>query len=209
MKSKKYYLWIIGIIIFSLAMTGTGLAQEWATALSYQMSLPGGDTKDFIGATSFRGMGLDVRYKIDPDTRVGMFFGWNVFYERVEETVELQTDHPGAVTGTHDRYLNAYPIMLSVQRFFGQAGGMQPYAGLNLGGFIMSQKFDIGLSSLSNDQWQWGGAPELGVIIPLNYDASLMINGKYNYAFTGESVLGQDINNSYWVIGIGVAWEGY
>ena len=200
---------ITGIMVFSLAMTGTGLSQEWATALSYQISIPSGDTKDFTGATSFRGMGLDLRYKVDTDTRVGLFFGWNVFYERVEETAELKTDHPGAVTGTQDRYINAFPIMLSVQRFFGQTGGTQPYAGLNLGGFIMSQTFDIGLSRVTDDQWQWGGAPELGIKIPLQYDTSLMINGKYNYAFSGESVLGNDINNSYWVIGIGVAWAGY
>ncbi len=209
MRSTKFYVWIVLTVVFCLTLTGTGLAQKWSTAMSYQISLPGGDTKEFIESTSFRGMGLDFRKEINSATTVGLFFGWNVFYERTTKTIEINTDNPGALTGTQDRYLNSFPIMLSLQRSFGSSGGLQPYVGLNIGGFIMAQELGIGLRLFSDTQWQWGGAPELGVIIPVDIDVDLVINAKYNYAFTGESAVGADVNHSYIMIGIGCAWSGY
>jgi hypothetical protein len=209
MKSTKLYLWIGLAAAACLAISENGLAQDWSTALSYQISLPGGDTKNFTGETSFRGIGLDLRKEIAPATTAGLFFGWHVFYERIDETIQIQTENPGAITGMQDRFLNSFPIMLSLQRFFGKAGGIQPFLGLNAGGFIILQEIGFGVSVFENDEWQWGGAPELGVVVPIDRDVSIIISGKYNYAFTGESVLGTDINNSYWTLGIGFAWEGY
>lgn len=209
MRSSKFYLWIVLAVVYCFTISGTGLAQEWSTALSYQISLPSGDTKDFTDKTSFRGIGLDFRKEITRATSIGLFFGWNVFYERTSETIEIQTEKPGALTGTQDRYLNSFPIMLTVQHSFGKSGELQPYAGLNIGGFYMVQKLGIGLSQFQNDQWQWGGAPELGLIIPVERDTDIIINAKYNYAFTGESAVDADVNYSYWMIGIGCAWSGY
>jgi hypothetical protein len=209
MKSNTLYLCILFTAILCVATTGSVLAQEWSTALSYQISFPSGDTKDFTGETSFRGIGLDLRKEIAPATTAGLFFGWNIFYERTSETIEIHTENPGALTGTQDRFLNSFPIMLTIQRYFGKPRGPQPYVGLNAGGIVMLQELGIGLSSFKNDQWLWGGAPEVGVVVPLERDLNLIINGKYNYAFTGESALGNDVNHSYWVIGIGFAWQGY
>ena len=209
MRSTKFYFWLVLTVVYCLTIPGTGLAQQWSTALSYQISMPSGDTKEFTDKTSFRGVGLDFRKKIASTTTVGLFFGWNVFYERTTETIELETNFPGALTGTQDRYLNSFPIMLTLQHAFGKSRSLRPYVGLNLGGFYMVQKLGIGLSQFQNDQWQWGGAPELGVIIPVEIDTDIIINVKYNYAFTGESAVGADVNYSYWMIGIGCAWSGY
>jgi hypothetical protein len=209
MKSTSKYLWIVFAAVYFLAIFGSGLAQDWSSTVSYQISFPSGDTKQFTGETSFRGVGLDFRKEIAPATSIGLFFGWNVFYERTGETIEIQTKHPGAVTGTQDRFLNAFPIMLSIQRFFGKAGGLQPYAALNAGGFIMMQELGIGISLFENNEWQWGGAPELGLMVPVDRNTAIIISGKYNYAFSGESAVGTDVNHSYWALGIGFSWSGY
>jgi hypothetical protein len=209
MKLTNIFLPIVLAVVYGLAFTGRGQAQDWSTALSYQISFPSGDTKEYTGETSFRGMGLDFRKEVANATTVGLFLGWNVFYERIAETVQIETDHPGALTGTQDRFLNAFPIMLTVHRFFGKRGGPQLIVGLNAGGFIMLQELGIGISSFENDQWVWGGAPELGVLVQVDRNAAIIISGKYNYAFTGESALGADVNHSYWTLGIGLAWSRY
>jgi outer membrane protein W len=167
MKRTINYFWIL---IVSVSLCGKVLAQDWYGAATYQISFPAGDTKDFTNATSFRGVGLDFRMALDKNMTWGLFFGWNVFYERVNETVEIENENPGAITSTQDRTLNSYPIMLTGHYYFGEKKGFRPYAG------------------------------------PVDYDFSIIVNGKYNYAFTGESVTGGDINHSYLNLNIGIVW---
>jgi len=73
----------------------------------------------------------------------------------------------------------------------------------------MAQRFAIGIHSFQQDEWQWGIAPEIGFLVPLSRGSTLIVNGKYNYAFTGESPVGADINHEYWTIGIGFAWSQF
>jgi len=204
----------VRLVVFLAFATGVvlvrpGRAQDWYGAATYQISFPLGDTKTFANKTSFRGIGFDFRKTVSPSTTLGVTFGWNVFHRRVRETLEIDTENPGAVTGVQDRTINAFPIMLNVHRYFGHEGGVQPFVGLNAGGYIMAQRFDIGLFTFQKDQWQWGVAPEIGFAIPLQSGSTLFINGKYNYAFTGKSAVGTDVNNSYISVGIGFAWLQY
>lgn len=201
-----FQLFLVGIICF--ALTNRANAQWWQGAVTYQISFPTGDTKDFAGETSFRGVGLDFRKAFNENTTWGFFAGWNVFHERINESLEVQLDDvPGVVTGLQDRTLNAFPIMLNIHRYLGQSGGIRPYVGLNAGGFINMERFEIGILSQDESRWDWGGAPEVGLVIPVQDRFTLLISGKYNYAFTGKSVIGTDINNSYFNINIGFAWQ--
>ncbi len=203
----KNMKWMLLIMIALLIPAKDGFAQRWFGSATYQMSLPSGDTENFVGETSFAGFGMDFRYNFQRNATVGFNFGWNIFHERVSETVYLETDNPGAITGTQDRYLNALPIMANAHYYIGKRGNIQPYIGLNLGGYYMYQKFSIGVSTIEEDSWEWGVAPEIGVIIPINREVGVIVNGKYNYAFTGESILGGDINHSYMGFNIGFVWR--
>jgi hypothetical protein len=53
---------------------------------------------------------------------------------------------------------------------------------------------------------QWVIAPESEVTIPVERDFGILLNGKYNYGFTGESVFGKDVNNSFWQLNVGIIW---
>jgi len=197
----------IGLLVFMAAEQG--FAGEWIGSVSYQISVPSGDTEKFIDNTSFRGLSLDFRKFIHKNTSLGFMTGWNVFHKRTSDTIELKTRNPGAITGLQDRLVNAFPIMINVHQYFGKRRDIRPYIGLNAGGFIMTQQFDIGIHSIQENEWQWGMAPEIGVLIPLKGYGSILVNGKYNYAFTGDSITGDDINHEYWMIGIGYAWSQY
>lgn len=198
---------LISILVFSFS--NHGFAQDFFGSVTYQISIPKGDTKNATDETSFRGFGLDYRMPVRKNTTVGFATGWNVFHERTTETIELETETSGAITGLQDRTINAFPIMLNVHQYFDTKKGIRPYIGLNAGGYLMHQRFDIGIYTFEENEWQWGMAPEIGVVIPLKGNGALIFTGKYNYAFTGKSPLGSDINHEYWMIGIGYAWSEY
>jgi len=208
MKIIKLKFWqMSAVFALVLLMFGTGYSQkeQWYGAFTYSVSIPTGDTKSFVEEISWRGIGLDYRYMIDRTYSVGLNFGWNVFYERAENKT-TQTEN-GAVTGTSDRTLNIFPIMANIHYYFGERKSVRPYVGLNAGGNYVNQRFAIGVFLWEDDSWQWAIAPEAGVAIPVERDFGILLNGKYNYAFTGESVFGTDVNNSYWQINVGVIWE--
>lgn len=206
MKSKKLFYWLLPVLVYFILPANHVYSQKWMGSLTYQISVPMGDTKDFTGKTSFRGIGLDFRYTVQKSTTVGFILGWNVFNERSYETTEIATDNPGTITGTQDSYLNSYPIMINAHYHFGNKGQVRPYLGLNAGGFIMTQRLGIGIHAFENTRWEWGVAPEAGILIPINYDSGFLVSGKYNYAFTGESAVGTDINNSYVSLSVGFYW---
>jgi hypothetical protein len=209
MRTQKFpnKIFIIGLMFVSIF--SQGYAQDWLSSITYQMSLPSGDTKNYIDETSFSGVGLDFRKMVSDKTTIGFLIGWNVFHKRSTETIELQTKNPGAITGVQDRYINSFPIMLSVHRYFGRGRSTTPYIGLNAGGFVMAQQLAIGIHTFQQDEWQWGIAPEIGIIFPLERNSALIVSGKYQYALSGESPVGGDINHEYWTIGIGFAWSQY
>ena len=203
----KLKFWqMFAVFALVLLMFGTGFSQkeQWYGAFTYSVSIPTGDTKTFIEEISWRGIGLDYRYMIDRTYSVGLSFGWNVLYERSTRTT--QTDN-GAVTGTSDRTINAFPIMANIHYYFGERKSIRPYVGLNAGGYVMNQRFEIGVFAWERDSWEWGIAPEAGVVIPVERDFGIILNGKYNYALTGEDVFETTINHTYWQINAGFVWE--
>jgi hypothetical protein len=207
MKLIKTKFWqMFAVFALVILMFGTSYSQkeQWFGALTYSVSIPSGDTKTFVDEISWRGVGLDYRYLIDRQYSVGLFFGWNVFYQRTNKTTEIEN---GAVTGTSDRYLNFFPIMANIHYYFGERKSVRPYVGLNAGGYYVNQRFAIGVFLWEDDSWQWAIAPEAGVAIPVERDFGILLNGKYNYAFTGQSVFGTDVNNSFWQVNVGVIWQ--
>ena len=207
MKVSKIFYWLFLVLVCFLIPQNQIYAQKWFGTATYQISFPLGDTKDYTDNTSFRGVGLDFRYTLNKSTTVGITLGWNVFYERNDETILVETENPGAITGTQDRYLNSFPIMASIHYYFGQKRGIRPYLGLNAGVYRMIQRLGIGISAIQNNRWEWGVAPEVGIIFPVDRELAILINGKYNYTFTGESVVGTDINHSYVTVGLGLVWR--
>jgi outer membrane protein W len=189
-------------------------AGHWYGAATYQVSFPTGDTKDFISDPSWRGFGFDFRYTMEKNISVGFVTGWNIFYEQVQGTTQLETNPPGAITSLSNRYINFVPVMLNAHYYMGEKGKYRPYIGLCAGGYYVDQEIQIGIADIINDSWEWGVAPELGVIIPFERDFGFIISGKYNFLFSEETVfsgsqLQKDIRNGYWGIQVGVVWQSY
>ncbi len=186
-------------IPLALLISNGAQAQEWYWGLSYGVASTTSDTKDFIDDTSWRNWGLDILARVKPNTAVGMYFGWNVFNDI---TQEVSTVNNAQIGGTQYRYINSFPMLVTVRQFMGDPGGMRFFVGGGVGAQYDKNRVDVGQWRIEDDQWHFAVAPEIGVILPLQSDAKWFVNAKYDYAFKAA-----DRTRSYFQLNIGVAWQ--
>lgn len=169
--------------------------------LSWQLGIPIGETHDYAPDVSWRGIGLDLATFVRPDLAVGMAFGWNVFFENTTSTLQYKGL---AITGNQDRTLNVWPVLVNARYFpkLGSHGDVQPYAGLNVGGYIIERYLAIGLTAFQETHFHFGLAPEIGVFFQ-NPVGAVFLNARYNMAFAAGGVPFQQFLS----INLGYAWE--
>src|SRR5512134_3611799 len=86
---------------------------QWFGAATWDISFPVEDTEKFVAEESFRGFGLDFRWQWRERTTFGLTTAWEIFHERTSESIEIENDTGGVtITGSQDRYINSFPIML-------------------------------------------------------------------------------------------------
>ena len=179
-------------------------AQDWFGMATYQISKGLGDTEEFIDDVSFLGAGLDLRKTLFGGTTAGVGMAWNVFHDRTEGVIELDN---GAVSGSQDRYINAFPVMFGLHQYIGNWRRSRVHFGVNAGGFLLIQTFRIGVTEFEEDSWEWGVAPEAGVVVPIRTGAWFAINARYQWSPTTQTLLGNEIELTYYQINIGIMWE--
>lgn len=188
---------------------GEAKAQDWWWGITYNMSatasLPGSSDSDvtFVDDFSFRGIGLEARYVPNRGGNLSYGFSgsWNVLNEKTNEVVNLPD---AAISGTQLRYFNSVPLLVNAHYYFGSRGGIRPYAGINAGTYWIERRVDIGLSSIKDDNWHFGWAPELGVIVPLGRpEVALIANARYNWAFSA----GGSGDQKYWGFNVGFMYR--
>ena len=192
----------MGIIATALSLTlvlsAGGSAQQWFWGFEYMVSSSAGDTKDFSSEFSWRNFGIEGRNLIEDNFSVGPYFGWNVFAQKTDTLISFA----GAdVNGTQFHYVNAFPVMATGHYYFGRRRGVRPYLGVGLGTYYVEKRLEIGTVAFQTRDWHLGVMPDVGVIIPVNYNVRAMLNVRYNYGFPagGNKV-------TYWTFGIGIGW---
>jgi hypothetical protein len=198
------------IATFTLFGIGSGLAQQSMWAFTYDVAFPMGETADYIGNTSWRGITIQGRTFIKPNISVGGSFSWQVFFEKVDETVDFSyqpeaLDRPvtGTLSGKQYRYINSLPIMVNAHYYMGDAliNAIRPFAGLSVGMAPTKKRTEVGIIALDDFNWHFALAPEIGVLVPLDPGIDFIATLKYNAALkTNDS-----INYSYLNIQIGLA----
>ncbi len=170
---------------------------------AYETGLPVGETNDYIGAFSGRGVTfLDIRAFVNPNLTLGGAISWQVLYE--EKTGTFTNEEQQTITGTTKRYINSFPFMAHAHYYFGQDDGSpNPYAGLGLGAFTVEQRTEAGLFSSTTDEWHFGIVPEVGILFPTTDDTAVILKVKYNHAFENGGNVGP---YQYFNFGLGFAW---
>jgi hypothetical protein len=175
------------ILIAFLAAISQNMMAQGNVAVTYNMALPLGKTADFIGSYSWQGVGLEGRWQVsDNDIYVGLSGGWNVFYENEYGT--FTTNDTRSTTGTQYRYLNSVPVFLSGYKYVSQSDVLTFYGGAGLGMIYNEQRKDFGLWMVKDDGWQFGLAPEVGIIYTVGFTTDLLFSIKYNYGFESENL---------------------
>lgn len=189
----------IFIILFSL-LSYSGFSQG-LFALTYDISVPLGETSDYTGKTSFRGFGMEGKSFISNNVALGGSFAWQTFYE--SEGVQTITEGTTTVTGTPYKYINSFPFLVTGNYFLNNEDEVRAYFGGGLGMYHIIQRTDMGLYSVEDKNWHFGLAPEVGIIVPVGYSTSyFLVNLKYNYAFKAND----SVNHSYLGINVGFAF---
>jgi len=153
--------------------------------LAYGVSLPLGDTGDYISNVSFRGASVAWRHYYKRDAAYGLNVGWNVFNKKSDTTL---TWPDMAATGNLWQYVNAVPLYAGwFKSFSTDRRSMRWYAGLNAGTAWIERRTDMGLLRREETNWHVALAPELGVHLP--YDSFIgYLALRYHYAFSaGEA----------------------
>jgi outer membrane protein W len=195
----KIYTYLT-LFLVVLATTTTN-AQVSTFGLNYNISIPTGNSGDFIGEASFRGASFEYTYV--PDDHFGVHFegGWNNFYEKIDKaTYERGTL---AITGTQYRYTESVPLFVGLNYFALPDAVIKPYAALGLGMIYTEQRNDVGLYSLVSNGWQFGLKPELGAAVALSENTFLKLSAKYYYGFRTDNLDAQ----SYIAFNMGLAFK--
>jgi hypothetical protein len=200
-KMSSRFLCSIAVTIIALTIglsSSRAMAQSqepWVIA-TYQIAFPEGDTKDFIDATSFRGIGLEGRWFVRPNLSAGVALDWNVFFKTTDKPIDIPH---GTLSGEQDRTINAFPILATVHYYMGP--DKMFYVGLGAGPYYMSQRWDVGLYAFSNTSWHFGFAPEIGVSHEMAPHIRAVLGLQYNHAFESENT-----KLEYWALKLGIAY---
>ena len=168
--------------IFLVFIASTTTFSQGMFSISYDIGVPIGGTSDFIGKPSFRGFGFEGRGFINDNLSYGGSFNWAVFYEEKGPQLWEEQEDSRSVYGKQFRYINSFPLMATMHYYFGEWDATRLYLGAGIGGTRINQRTDFGIYTENKEKWRFGFAPEVGVLIPVNFNASFNLSMRYQYA---------------------------
>ena len=182
-------------IILSLFISAQVFAQDSHFGMSWDVTIPVGATSDYVGETSWIGFTMQWRKFMTPNTSVGLAFSWNVLHQRSFETQEFKFTPEGSdreitghISGEQFRYLNSFPILVEGHYYLGDPydSAVRPFAGLGIGVTPIQRRTEIGIVAITDTNWHFTIAPEVGILIPLD-QLDLFVAANYNYAFKANN----------------------
>lgn len=194
---------IKSIIILSLLFGINLFAQDLLTGLTYSISIPTGETRDFTAKTSFKGLSIDLRKFISYNASIGFLVGWSAFEEETDKTISTSI---GVLSGNQNRLTNAFPIMLTTHYYLGEGKEFRPFIGIGAGMYYFYHQLEQVEENLESNKWHFGIAPEAGFVYLLG-SIYAFVNVRYNYAFSAENEITQiSTSQSYVTFNIGFAF---
>lgn len=181
------------------------LRAQSSVAVQYTISFPMGNTKDFIGTTSFRGATLDFRHSVTPNIAVGFSGGWSTFYEKSDRGTYTTSDESLAVNGVLYRYVNSIPLLVAGDYYFKPDETFSPFVGLGVGVTYNRLDNEMGLYTVEDDAWQFTLAPEAGLRYGIKEELWGYVSVRYNNSFEASDVDAQ----SYLSLNIGLMFGSF
>ncbi len=178
----RRFVIVAAALLVAACLGSRAQAQEKSWVMDYRMSTPLGNTSDFVGDFSWRGLGLEWHWMVQPKISAGVGFGFNSFWEETNEVVSV-----GAVdiSGNQFRYTTAIPI-IGMFRYHIKPSDVDAvgfYVGGDVGPYYIDRRATVGFLAADDDNWHFGVAAEGGIQVPIEYYTRGVFNLRYNYAF--------------------------
>lgn len=178
------FIWIISVLCSERAL-GQGYVK-----LTYDASLPFGNTREFVEKPSFRGFSIEAGLNLSNNFALGIKSGLHSFYESLNK--DTYTEDNVTIYGKQFRYINSIPVLLTASYFTNPEGSLSPYLTLGAGAYSFQRRIDLGLYNATNDYvWNFGVQPEVGVQFSLNESLKLTLGARYNYILENNSITDQ------------------
>jgi len=196
----------LALLLLAALVTGASaqLARDYTGVMSYNVSIPTGDTHDYISDGSFRGFEIEGRRFIKPNLSWSLSWQWSTFNESLDGSFAIPNGH---ISGHQHRILYSAPFLAKVHYYFGRptigGGDAVPFVGVGAGAYWIRQSLEIGVLAIEDTNWHFGFSPEAGVFIPTTGANDVMLSVGYNYAFESGD-LGP---HSYWTVKLGTAFS--
>ena len=189
-------------ILFALSallLSVNGFGQFVYTNLTYNMSVPVGNTADFISKTSFRGFTFNVGRFVTDNLAVDLRFSWNTFYEAKDFETYTSEDGTASVTGKQFKYINAFPLTAGARYVLNSSSDFSPYFAGGLGAYKINERVDMGIYYNEDKIWHFGLYPEIGFVYDFSYNVGVNVYARYDYALKSQDAT----SHSFLVFGIG------
>jgi opacity protein-like surface antigen len=185
-------------------MAGSAHAQYGTGYITYNVAFPMGETKDFVGAASWRGIGVGVRrFLVSPNIAVGITWQWNTFQETTRDLIEMDGV---TVSGDQVRRIYVSPILVNGAYHFSTVHErlpFEPFVGLGIGAYYVEKRLDIGIARFEVKNWHFGLEPRAGVYVPVYTTINAVLTFSYHYIFKA----GDGTNHSFVDVGVGLAYR--
>lgn len=193
---------IAGLAVLLLFLSGTAAVADDFVGLTWNMAHPAGDLKEYTGQASWRGFTFEGRHFLSERWSVGLALNYNVFHQNTDELVSIENRD---ISGTQFRVVYSLPLLATAHYYiiWDYYQKVDPYVGIGIGAYRMERRLDIGVSSIRDNNWHLGFAPELGLAVPFDFARSIYFNVRYNYALEAGGIGPY----SYWGFNLGAAWR--
>jgi hypothetical protein len=202
MTRQKLILCLTMILVTIFSVSDSRAREDWFI-LTYDISIPVGDTADFISEIGWRGIGIEGRWFVTDNFNPGFVLGWQNMYEKFTDAT-TQVDN-ATISGTQVRYLDFIPILVGANyHFFDRSYRIRPYVGVKGGVYWVKQRVEIGfVDVIINKNWHLGAAPEAGfTFLTGSTDIYGFVSGDFTYVLGRED----SIDYTYWGVSLGLVY---
>jgi hypothetical protein len=164
------------------------LADRYVNRTTYAVSLPIGDTEQFVSALSWMGVTWEGQWGWRTHGAGGFALGIHDFADRLSGTRNYEW---GATTGTEVRDLVIVTAMGTGRLYLRRNTVRGPYVGLGAGLIYAHQSYQLGVApQIVRTGFQPALAPEAGVAIPLFEGVEAVLSARYMMPGSAGSFFG-------------------
>jgi outer membrane protein len=144
--------YILTMLIVTMLATAAH-AQYGLGVVTYDITFPSGDLKEFTDNESWRGISIEGRKFFGPQFSAGLSWAWRTFHENTDELITFEG---GAASGNQFRRFYVSPILATFQLYMYDPWSnatILPYAGLGVGPYWIEKKLDMGVYTITDSNW--------------------------------------------------------